>query len=258
MRVLVVEDEVLARRELRQLLAEAGGVEVVGEAADGRSAIEQIDRLRPEVVFLDIRLPEISGLEVLERVAHRPAVVFTTAYDRYAVTAFEIEAVDYLVKPFGRARLEATLERVRRRLDGGAKEQVSDALRDGLSARPLRRLFARRRDRIVPLSVDSIDRIEGADDYAVVCCAGERHLVPLRIRELEQRLDPERFIRIHRSHIVNLDRVLELRPFDEHRLAVRLATGETLVASRAGSARLRDRMASHSLAAATSATRRSR
>ena len=242
MRVLVVEDEVLARRELRRLLEEAGGLEVVGEAADGRSAVEQIDALRPEVVFLDVRLPELSGLEVLERVAHRPAVVFTTAYDRYAVAAFEVEAVDYLVKPFGRARLEATLERVRRRLASGAPAAPSAALREGMGAWPLRRLFARRGDRIVPLPVERIDRIEGADDYAVVCCAGERHLVALRIRELEQRLDPERFVRIHRSHIVNLDRVAALQPFDEHRLAVRLTSGETLVASRAGSARLRRRM----------------
>jgi len=241
-KVLVVEDEVLARRELRRLLEEAGGVEVVGEAADGASAVETIDALRPEVVFLDVRLPELSGLEVLERVAHRPAVVFTTAYDRYAVAAFEVEAVDYLVKPFGRARLEATLERVRRRLAAGGPAAPSAALREGLGARPLRRLFARRRDRVVPLPVERIDRIEGADDYAVLCCSGERHLVPLRIRELEQRLDPERFVRIHRSHIVNLDRVAELRPFDEHRLAVRLTSGETLIASRSGSARLRERM----------------
>jgi two-component system LytT family response regulator len=244
-RVLLVEDEPLARRTLWELLAASEGVEVVGEAADGASAVERIDALRPDLVFLDVRLPELSGLEVLARVRHRPAVVFTTAYDRYAVSAFELEAVDYLVKPFGRARFLATLERVRRRLaEGGpwAAAASPTALAEGLGGRPLSRLFARKHDRIVPVAVDSIDHVEGSDDYALLRSGAERYLVPLRLKDLEERLDPERFVRIHRSHIVNLDRVVELRPFDDHRLEVRLAGGDRIVASRVGSARLRERM----------------
>jgi len=115
------------------------------------------------------------------------------------------------------------------------------ALHEGLAGRPLRRLFARKRDRIVPLAVEAIDHLEGSDDYALVRCGAERYLVPLRLKELEERLDPERFVRVHRSHIVNLDRVEELRPFDDHRLEVRLAGGDRIVASRLGSARLRER-----------------
>ncbi len=242
MRVLVVEDEPLARRHLRRLLAHEPDVEVVGETADGATAIERIAALRPDLVFLDVHLPELSGLEVLERLAELPAIVFTTAYDRYAVAAFDLEAVDYLVKPFGAARLRAAVARARRRLaEPGATSRDAAALR-GLAERPLSRLFARKGDRIVPLLVERIDRIEGADDYALVCCARERYFVALRLQDLEQRLDPERFVRIHRSHIVNVERVADLRPFDDHRLAVRLAGGETVVASRAGSLRLRERM----------------
>lgn len=243
MRVCLVEDEPLARQHLRRLLAQAADVEVVGEAADGHAAVVAIEAHRPDLVFLDVRLPELSGLEVLDRLEHRPAIVFTTAYDHYAVTAFELEAVDYLVKPFGAARLTATLDRVRRRL--AERSPVATAALETARAiheRPLRRLFARRGERIVPLPVERIDRIEGADDYARILCGRDRYFVALRLQDLEQRLDPDRFLRIHRSHIVNLERIEDLRAFDAHRLAVRLVGGDTLVASRAGSLRLRERM----------------
>lgn len=240
-RTLIVEDEPLARQALRDLLGEVDWIELLDEAADGRSAVRLIDALEPELLFLDVHLPELSGLEVLEHARHRPAVVFTTAYDRYAVSAFELEAIDYLVKPFGRRRLLATLERVRRRLADRPAELPSDGdrARAALGERRLERLYARTRDRIVPIAVVRVARIEGAGDYSAVWADGRRHLLATRLHELEARLDPGRFLRIHRSHIVNLAHVAEVRRHDERRLLVVLRDGTELIASRSGSARLR-------------------
>lgn len=242
MRVLIVEDEPLARAVLRDFLKREKDLILVGEATDGRAAVKAIEQLAPDLVFLDVRLPELSGLQVLERVRRRPAIVFTTAFDHYAVTAFELEAVDYLVKPFGEQRFRHTLERVRRRLSKGKPHEVPVALSDGLIRRPLRRLYAHKRDRIVPIAVDRIEHIEGAGDYSEVHCKGESFLVSMRLKELEKSLDPACFVRIHRSHLVNLDYLAEVRSRDSHRLEVVLKSGAAVPASRSGSTRLRQRI----------------
>ncbi|MEZ5331913.1 MAG: LytTR family DNA-binding domain-containing protein [Thermoanaerobaculia bacterium] len=241
MRVLVVEDEPLARETLKEFLAGEQDVEVVGEAADGLAAVEAIESTAPDLVFLDVRLPELSGLGVLERLERPPAVVFTTAFDRYAVAAFELEAVDYLVKPFGRERFRLTLDRARRRLASSGAVRLPSGLRDALIERPLRRLFARKRDRVVPIAVGEIERIEGAGDYSELHCAETSYLVSLRLQDLAARLDPEMFVRVHRSHLVNLDRVAEIRSRDPHRLEVVLASGAVVPASRSGTQLLRRR-----------------
>lgn len=243
MRALIVEDEPLARDTLRDFLRDEADVELVGEAADGAAAVAAIDGLAPDVVFLDIRLPGLSGLGVLERLRHRPWVVFTTAYDRYAVSAFELEAVDYLVKPFGRSRFAAMLERVRRRLAGGEPGPAVERARDALAGQPLRRLFARRGDRVIPIATARIVRIEAEGDYVAVHCGADRpFLLSVSLADLEDRLDPERFERVHRSHLVNLDHVREMRSFDDRRLAIRLGDGSEVIASRTGSQRLRARL----------------
>jgi two-component system LytT family response regulator len=239
-RALVVEDEPLARRALRGLIEEVDWLDLVGEAADGRQAVERIDALRPDLVFLDVHMPELSGIEVLSRVEHRPAVVFTTAFDRYAVAAFELEAIDYLIKPFGRKRFHATLERVRRRLAAGeALPPAVDRARAALGDGPLERVFAHRGSRIVLLRVADVERFEARDDYSEVRCRGETYLVSLPLHEIERRLDPARFVRVHRSHLVNLDHVAHMRPHDDRRLEVSMSDGTKVVASRTGSQRLR-------------------
>jgi two-component system LytT family response regulator len=239
-RVLVVEDEPLPRRALRGLIEEIDWLELVGEAADGVQAVERIDALHPDLVFLDVQMPEISGIEVLNRIAHRPAVVFTTAFDRYAVAAFELEAIDYLIKPFGRKRFRTTIERVRRRLaDDGQPRSPVERIGAALNDEPLERIFARVRDRIVPLQLVDVTRIEACDDYSEVHSGGKTYLLHLRLQELEQRLDPRRFVRVHRSHLINLDHVVQMRSHDDRRLSVELGDGSTVVASRAGSQKLR-------------------
>jgi two-component system LytT family response regulator len=244
-RALVVEDEPLARRQLRELAAGVPWLSCVGEAPDGASAVHAIDELQPDLVFLDIRMPELTGLEVLERAAHEPAVIFTTAFDQYAVAAFELGALDYLLKPFGRERFLAAVERARRALgaprtdddDGSTVDRARAAL--GATAGPVERIFVRDRGRIVPLPVRDIERLEAEDDYVAVHTRGRRFLVYLPLADFERRLDPDRFLRVHRSHVVNLDFVTALVPFDAARLQVELRDGTKIMASRARSRELR-------------------
>jgi len=241
-RVLLVEDEPEARRMLRDFLADAPWVEVVGEVADGREAVASIDRLQPRLVILDVRLPELSGLEVLEKIQHQPEVVFATAFDRYAVAAFELGALDYLVKPFGRERFRTMLERVRRRLVLAPDAPASpERARSALGGAPLRRLFARTGDRIVPIPAAAILRVQARGDYAEVHAPGGPFLLHVSLTELAVRLDPERFLQVHRSHIVNLDAVKHLRPHDDRRLLIVLSNGEEIVASRSASESLRSK-----------------
>ena len=229
-RAVIVEDEPLARRTLKDFLGEIDWVELAGEAENGSDGIRLVDRVRPQLVFLDVQMPGLSGLELLERLRYEPAIVFTTAHDEYAVRAFELGAVDYLLKPFGRARFRKTLERIRSRIEGAATAAPAERLT---------RLFVRDGDRILPLAIGDVVRLEAADDYVTVHSGGREFLVGLTLQEFEHRLPPDRFVRVHRSHIVNLDHVTSIEPHDR-RLVVRMRDGSTVVASRAASQTLRD------------------
>lgn len=236
-RAVVVEDEPLARQNLREYAAGVEWLELVGEAGDGAGAVRLIDRLEPDLVFLDVNLPEISGLEVLKRIHHAPEIVFTTAYDRFALAAFEAGALDYLLKPFGRQRFQTTLERVRRRL---AERSVPAAERARAAfGTPWRRLFARTSSGIVPIDVRTIRHIQASGDYVEVHGESERHLLHISLGELASRLDPETFCQVHRSHIVNLEAVERLTPYDERRFLIKLRGGKEILASRSASEMLR-------------------
>lgn len=238
-RALIAEDERQAQRILRDYLGEVDWIELVGTASDGAEAVRLVDRLEPDLLFLDVRLPELSGLQVVERLRHRPALVFTTAFDRFAVAAFELGALDYLLKPFGRERFHKTLERVRERLDRAETPDAVARTRLALGKAPLRRLFARSGPRIVPIPVESIHRIQAAGDYAEVHCTAGRFLMHVSLGELLARLDADRFRQVHRSHIVNLDHVRQMRPFDERRLLITIEGGGEILASRKASEELR-------------------
>ncbi|MFL6248086.1 MAG: LytR/AlgR family response regulator transcription factor [Thermoanaerobaculia bacterium] len=235
-RAVIVEDEPHARASLRDYASEIDWLTLVGEAADGNEAVRLIDALAPELVFLDISLPEASGLEVLQRITHTPDVVFTTAHDQHALAAFELGALDYLLKPFGRQRFQTAVERVRRRLQSSVT--APDRARSAFGT-PLRRLFARTRDGIVPIDVSAIQHISASGDYVEVHTGRESHLLHTTLAELMARLDPEVFRQVHRSHVVNLDAIAKLVPFDARRLLIRLRSGQEIVASRAASEQLR-------------------
>ena len=218
----------------------------VGEAQDGRAAIEAVRRLHPDVVFLDIQMPELSGIEVVARLPELdlvPAIVFTTAFDQYAVTAFELEAVDYLLKPFGARRFLAALERARQAVASHATAGTLDRARSALPASsavaPLERIFVREGSTILPLALPAIERLEAQDDYAMIHAQGRRYLVGLRLATLEARLPNPPFLRVHRSHIVNLDHVERMRLLDNGHLEVHMKSGATVPVSRARSQELR-------------------
>lgn len=241
-RVVIVEDEEPARLKLRDLIAEVEWLELAGEAGNGRDAIPLIDETRPDLVFLDIQLPEVSGLDVIRRIARRPLIIFTTAYDQYAVSAFELQALDYLLKPFGRDRFRVAIDRARKALAetrdaSSAVERAGEAIAP--EPGPLTRIFVRDRGKITPIMVREIERLEAEDDYVAVHARGRRHLVYLRLSEFERRLDPAQFLRIHRAHMVNLDFVSHLEPFDAGRLRVTMRDGTSLMASRVRSKELR-------------------
>lgn len=244
--VLVADDEPLARRKICGLLRDVPWIDEILEAASGNEAIARIDSDLPDLVFLDVRMPGATGIEVLERTSHEPHVVFTTAYDRHAVTAFELNALDYLLKPFGEERFRLALERAHRELK---RDRRVDEMDSGLPGRLRRveehgtlvRIFVRRGGRIVTIPVDDVHRFEATGDYVRLYTGERSHVVGVGLGDLEERLDPGRFLRIHRSHIVNLAFVKEFLPHPGSRYLVLMRKGEELVASRRRSREIRRR-----------------
>ncbi len=250
-RALLVDDEALARRRLRSLLRDEPDIEIVGECGDGGSAVQEIEALEPDLVFLDVQMPEADGFDVLDAVGTRtmPVVIFVTAYDGYALRAFEVHALDYLLKPFSRDRFEAALSRardeVRRRREDGPHE------RDALAAlvrelreagRRPRRLVVRDGGRVSFLQVDEIDWVESAGNYLRLHAGPETHLVRGTIKGCAERLDPESFLRISRSTIVNLDRIRSVHPWTRGELVVVLRDGTQLPTTGDHGRRLRERL----------------
>jgi two-component system LytT family response regulator len=241
-RALICEDEPLARRAIRDYLSDVEWIEIVGEAENGPEALRSIHKLEPDLVFLDVRMPGMSGVEVLDAATVQTAVVFTTAHDEFAVSAFEHGAVDYLIKPFGRERLLRTLDRVRVRLRGEARDETGGAP----SAPYAERIFGRHRGAMVPVAVRELRHIEAVDGGVRLHLAGANArtevTLDVTLAEIASRLDPRDFVRIHRGHVVHLAFVRGVRRYDERRLSVTLDDGSVLVASRGGSQVLREHM----------------
>jgi two-component system LytT family response regulator len=239
--VFIAEDEPLARETLREAVLERSELALVGEAADGAQALARINQLRPDVVFMDIQMPELTGLEVLARLTCAPRIVFTTAYDQYAVTAFELNAVDYLLKPFTRERFDAAVERLLAAPCQSA-QALSQALGQAGQRAPqlLDRILVRDQGRIFPLAAAEIEYLKADSKYTAIAARGRTFLVRIGISELEARLDPNRFIRIHRSALVNLDYVESMKADDQSQLQLLMHDGACLVANREASKMLRE------------------
>ncbi len=242
MRVLIVDDEPLARQALRELLSERPEVEVVGEAANGFEAVKLAEELAPDLLFLDIQMPKLSGFEVMELVGEKAAVVFVTAYDEYAVKAFEVHAVDYLLKPVEPERLAAALERARERLSAGDVRPEPAALAKAAlpPGRTLERVLIREEGKIHVLQVGRIDFVEAKDDYLSFASAGKRYLKQQTMADLEGQLDPDRFVRIHRSYLLNVERLARLELYAKDSWIAILQDGTKLPVSRSGHSRLRE------------------
>jgi two-component system, LytTR family, response regulator len=235
-RALIVDDEPLARERIRALLAEEADVVVAGECANGDEAAAALRQRAADLVFLDVQMPGRNAFDVIRDVgpAHMPAVVFVTAYDQYAIQAFEVHAVDYLLKPFGAERFRDALQRARARVRDRERGSRLAPLLDELAARPAppERLEVRSSARITFVRVDDVDYAEACGNYVLLHCGAERHLMRETMQALEARLDPRRFVRIHRSTVVNLDRVRELEPLFHGDFLVRLRDGTELTLSR--------------------------
>jgi two-component system LytT family response regulator len=243
LRTLIVDDEALARDTLRRLLGQDPEIALVGECAGGAEAADRIRAESPDIVFLDVQMPEVDGFETLRRAGPTSTVVvFTTAYDQYALRAFEAEALDYLLKPFDDARFFRTLDRAKGRVRDRQVHQATRTLIATLgeqtqpSAQPTApyadRIAVRERGRMVFVAVDDIDWIEAADYCVRIHASGRIHLLREPLRDLEGRLDPRRFIRVHRSALVNLSRIKELQPHFNGESVVLLSDGTRLRLSR--------------------------
>lgn len=242
MRILIVDDETPARERLKRLLADIEGVELAGEAVDGPQAVELIELVQPDLVLLDIQMPGLDGFGVIEALAEPPPVVFVTAYDEYAIRAFEVNALDYLLKPFSKERLEKA---IRRAQEAQAEEQdfasrLAPLLKNLASqGHYLARLAVPDHNHLRVLDADEVDWIGVEKEQAVVHAGGAAYPIQRTLTELEARLDPARFFRAHRSVLVNLNRVEEIIPWFKGSHKLRLTTGEEVELSRAQARALR-------------------
>lgn len=249
LRVLVVDDEAPARSLAAEYLAAEPGVELAGECANGFEAVRAVGELDPDLLLLDVQMPKLDGFEVLEllgpRPAGRPAVVFATAYDEHAIRAFEVRAVDYLLKPFGPERLHEALGRVRERLGRGEPPPaevgaLATLAADARGGRPLDRILVRDGSRIHVIPAARLDYAEARGDYVRLKADGAEHQKQQTLADLEARLDPARFVRIHRAYLLNVERLARLELYAKDSRVAILADGTRLPVSRAGYARLRE------------------
>ena len=218
-RTLIIDDMPLARERIRRVLSYDADIEIVGECVDGKQAVDGIRNLNPDLVFLDIHMPEMSGFDVIEKVSvdKMPVIVFVTAYDEFALRAFEVHAFDYLLKPFEMERMQETIARAKELIQKGNNSNLDQRLSDLIktvrkSEKYLKRLAIKSRDKSVLLMVEEIDYIVSDGNYLYIHFGGKSHLIRASLQYFETRLDPEKFVRIHRSTIINVDSVKEMHP----------------------------------------------
>lgn len=244
-RTLIVDDEALGRKRLRKLLESETECELIGECCDGQEAVAAIQAFKPNLLFLDVQMPELNGFEVLAQLdgERLPVIIFVTAYDQYALKAFEAQAIDYLLKPFEDERFYQALHRARAYIEGQQSQEINARLQtlvNGMSlrAKPITRMAVKTAGRIVFIKTSEIDWIEAVGNYLNLHIGTEAHLLRGRMSELEKRLDPNQFFRTHRSAIVNLDRVKEFQTLFKGDGVAILKNGVKVAVSRSSSQRL--------------------
>lgn len=237
---LIVDDEPLARASLAQALQQFPDIEISGECANGFEAVKAINASKPDIVFLDIQMPKLDGFDVLELLGDSPPfVVFVTAYDEYALRAFESHALDYILKPVRPERLAKTFAKIRERLQEGPSQPVGELLADRQAQIiPLTRILVRDRAEVFIVAVEDIVYFEAQDDYVAIHTAERSHLKKETLSHLEQALDPQQFVRIHRSYLLNIDHLSKIEPYaKDSRIAI-LRNGKVLPLSRSGYSRI--------------------
>ena len=244
MKVLIIDDEPPARDIIRHYLAGSNDIELAGECENGFDALKKINELKPDLIFLDVQMPKITGFELLELLTDPPQIIFTTAYDEFAIRAFEMNAVDSLLKPFSKARMDQAVERARQRMDSRDREPVKEV--EGLKARldesaeDIDRVVARLGSKIIVMPVDKIWYIEAQDDYVMVYSEQGNYLKEKTMKYFETHLGPKGFIRIQRSHLVNVAQILSVELYGKDTHLVMLKCGAKLKTSAEGYKRLRE------------------
>lgn len=239
-RAVVVDDEDLARQMVREFLGKHPDVEVVAECSNGFDAVKAVADLKPDLLFLDIQMPKLNGFEVLELIGTDRAIIFVTAYDEYAIRAFDVHAVDYLLKPFNTERFETALDRAKKRLGGKLPPPTELAQSARPPAEYVQRIVVKDGTRVQIIPITKLDYAEAQDDYVALASEGKLHLKQQTISSLETTLDPSRFLRIHRSYIVNLEKVTKIEPYSKDNHVVVLHNGAQVPVSRSGYARLKE------------------
>ena len=236
---VIVDDDELARAVLREMLSRHPEIDILAECANGFEAVKMVSEREPDLLFLDIQMPKLDGFEVLELIGSDIAVIFVTAYDQHALRAFEVHAVDYLLKPVGADRFEAALERAKQRLLSAPPPATELAAAARVPGHYLERIVVKDGTRVHIIPAAKLDYVEAQDDYVALASAGKKHLKQQTISSIEAALDPKNFLRIHRSYIVNLERVTKVEPYGKESHVAILSDGMRLPVSRAGYARLR-------------------
>jgi two-component system LytT family response regulator len=241
-KAIIIDDEELARELIKNYLKEFQEIELVGECENGFDAVKSISELRPDLVFLDIQMPKLNGFETLELIENPPEVIFITAHNEYAIRAFEMNAVDYLLKPYARERLISAVQKAIDRIRKGstAGTGISELIRQPLTEK-LERIVVKSGTKIRVIPVDKITYLEAQDDYVMIHTEEGKHLKQGTMKYYEDNLDEARFIRVHRSYIVRIDQVTQLEPYSKENYVLRLKNGDNLKVSRNGLKNLKDK-----------------
>jgi len=243
LKAIIIDDEELARSLIRNYLKELPGIQILAECENGFEGIKAITELKPDIVFLDIQMPKLNGFEMLELLDNPPEIVFITAHNEFAIRAFEMNAVDYLLKPYSRDRLVTAVQKAAERIRTGKREpeKITGLVRQPL-AETLERIVVRSGSRIKVIPVDKITRFEAQDDYVMLHTDEGHHMKQGTMKYFEDHLDPSKFIRIHRSHIVRIDQVTQLEPYSKENYILKLKNGTSLKVSRSGLKSLKDKL----------------
>jgi two-component system LytT family response regulator len=244
-KIAIIDDETPARNLIKTFLSEFDDIEIIGEAADGFSAILLINNQKPDLIFLDIKMPKLDGFEVLQLIEHKPLVIFSTAYDDFAIQAFELNAMDYLMKPYTRQRLEKALKKAKSfQVSTSIKEKEAERISDFSKHQSgaLNRIAIKQNSQIVIVSVDEITHIEAQDDYVFIYTAQARYMKNERMKYLEEHLDPDIFIRVHRSFIINIQFMDKIEAYEKDSYLAILKTKKTLKVSKAGYKLLKEKL----------------
>jgi two-component system LytT family response regulator len=241
-KAVIIDDESYAREIVKEYLDKYNDIGIAGEFSDGFSGLKGINELSPDIVFLDIQMPKLTGFEMLELLDKRPAIIFTTAYDQYAIKAFEENAVDYLLKPFSEDRFNEAVSKAIKKISSGASGSDAEKLEKhfSISQEVLNRIVVKHRTGIKVIPVDQVVCLEAQDDYVMIHLTGEKYMKQKTMKYFEDHLDMSRFIRVHRSYIVKIDQIRKIEPYEKSAGIIVMHDGRQVPVSRSGLSRLKE------------------